>query len=404
VSQGGAGQLAAHVVRLARTLRAAGLPVGTGRVLGAVEAAAAVELSRRQDLYWALHAALVSRTEHRALFDEAFALIFREPEQLPPGLELLLPHSGMPPPPRRQPTRRIAEALSTPRTGQVVAPERRVEVDAVLAWSDREQLRTKDFEQMSAAEVREAEAAIARLRLPLGEVPTRRLSPDRRGRRLDPRATLRATLRAGPGGLELRWRSPASRPPALVALCDVSGSMARYSRMMLRFLHALTSDRERVHSFTFGTRLTNVTRCLRHRDVDAALAAVGRTTSDWEGGTRIGACLRDFNLRWARRLLGQGAVVLLVTDGLDREDTGALAEEAARLRRSCRRLVWLNPLLRYEGFEPRAAGVRALLPQVDDFRPVHSLDSLAALAAALSAPSRRPSTRAAPSATPTGPA
>ncbi len=401
------GQLVAHVVRLARALRGAGMPVGTGRVLDAVGAAAEVGVSARQDLYWALHAALVSRAEHRPLFDEAFRLVFREPAPLPAGLELLLPRSGLPPPERREPIRRVAEALAVPRTGRLAAPDRAPEVDAAAAWSDRERLRHRDFEQMTAAEVREAEAAVARLRLPVRELPTRRQAPDPRGRRLDARATLRASLRAGPGALALRWRSPATRPPAVVALCDVSGSMARYSRMLLRFLHALGTGRGRVHAFTFGTGLTPVTRHLRHRDVDAALAAVGRAVSDWEGGTRIGASLREFNLRWARRLLGQGAVVVLFTDGLDREDGRGIAEEAARLRRSCRRLVWLNPLLRFQGFEPRAAGVRALLPQVDDFRPVHDLASLEALARALSATparrSRRAANGAATSATPTAP-
>jgi uncharacterized protein with von Willebrand factor type A (vWA) domain len=259
-----------------------------------------------------------------------------------------------------------------------------VEVDAVLAWSDRELLRTKDFEQMTAEEIREAEAAVERMRLPVRDLPTRRLRPDPRGDRIDPRASLRAALRAGRSSIPLRWRSTASRPPAVVALCDVSGSMARYSRMLLRFLHALADDRDRVHCFTFGTRLTNVTRFLRHRDPDAALAAVGRAVGDWEGGTRIGACLREFNLRWARRLLGQGALVLLITDGLDRDEARGLAEETERLRRSCRRLVWLNPLLRFAGFEPRAAGIRAILPHVHELRPVHDLRSLEQLAEALS--------------------
>jgi uncharacterized protein with von Willebrand factor type A (vWA) domain len=191
-------------------------------------------------------------------------------------------------------------------------------------------------------------------------------------------------MRAGGESVLLRRRAPRRRPPAVVALCDISGSMARYGRMLLRFLHALTARGGRVHSFTFGTRLTNVTRWLRDRDPDEALAALGRAVPDWEGGTRIGACLRDFNLRWSRRVLGQGAVVLLVTDGLDREGALGLADETARLRRSCRRLVWLNPLLRFQGFEPRAEGVRAMLPHVHDFRPVHDLASLEELAAALS--------------------
>jgi uncharacterized protein with von Willebrand factor type A (vWA) domain len=353
-------------------------------VLDAIAAVAEVDLARRDEVYWALHAVLVSRPAHRALFDEAFELFWRQPEAIPEALALLRSRSSLPAPERREVTRRLAEALASPRPREGGGAQPPLRADAALAWSDREVLRTKDFEQMSAEELREAAAAIARMRLPVRDVRTRRMRPDPRGSRVDARATLRAALRAGTSTIPMRWRSAASRPPAIVALCDVSGSMARYSRMLLRFLHALTSDRDRVHSFTFGTRLEDVTRLLRHRDPDVALRAVGRAVRDWEGGTRIGACLREFNLRWARRLLGQGAVVLLITDGLDREGARGLAEETERLRRSCRRLVWLNPLLRYEGFEPRAAGIQAMLPHVDEFRPVHDLDSLSRLAEALS--------------------
>lgn len=386
MSQGG---LAAQVVQFARTLRAAGLPLGPGRVLDAVGAAAEVGLGRREDLYFALHATLVSRAEHRALFDQAFRLFWQEPQAVPPALSALLPQAPRPAPPPPPIARRLAEALASARPAPRAPRAPALEVEAHLAWSDREVLRTKDFEEMSAEEVREAERAIARLRLEVRELKTRRLRPDPRGERVDLRATLRATARAGRAGIALRWRSATSRPPAVVGLCDISGSMARYSRMLLRFLHALARDREHVHSFTFATHLTNVTRLLRHRDVDLSLAAVGKAVSDWEGGTRIGACLREFNLRWARRLLGQGASVLLITDGLDREDAHRLAEESERLRRSCRRLIWLNPLLRFAGFEPRAAGIRALLPHVDEFRPVHDLSSLEGLAAALSGPATR---------------
>ena len=376
------GQIAARVVGFVRLLRAAGMPAGTGRMLDAARAAAEVGLSRREDLFWALHAVLVSRAEDRALFEEAFRLYWREPEAVPEALAELLSRSTLPRPPPREAARRVQEALARPREAPAVE-DREAEADAVLAWSDREVLRTRDFEQMSAEELRQAEAAVAAMRLGVREVPTRRLRPDPRGERVDPRATLRAALRAGRDSIPLRWRSAAPRPPVVVALCDVSGSMSRYSRMLLRFLHALARDRPAVHAFTFGTRLTNVSRFLRHRDPDQALAAVGRAVPDWEGGTRIGASLREFNLRWSRRLLGQGAVVLLVTDGLDRDDARGLAAETARLRRSCRRLVWLNPLLRWAGFEPRAAGIRAMLPNVDEFRPVHDLESLAQLARAL---------------------
>ena len=397
-----AGQLPLHVLRFARTLRAAGMPIGPGRVLDALAAAAEVGLGRRDDFYWALHAVLVSRADQRALFDEAFRLSFRPPDALPPGLELLLPRAPRTAPPPPAVPRRLAEALGRREAGPPGRPSPpRLAVERA-EWSDREALRTKDFEQMSADELREAERAVAALRLPVPDLPTRRLRADPAGDRIDPRASLRAALRA-PAGIPLRWRSARPRPPAVVALCDVSGSMSRYARMLLRFLHALAAGRERVHAFTFGTRLTNVTRQLQRRDPDAALAAVARAVPDWEGGTRIGACLREFNLRWSRRLLGQGAVVLLVTDGLDRDDARGLAEETARLRRSCRRLVWLNPLLRFAGFEPRAAGVRAMLPQVHDFRPVHDLASLSQLVEALTpargpgSPLRRPGQRGHPS-------
>lgn len=382
------GQLAARVMHFARALRGAGLPIGPGRVLDAVEAAAEVGLARRADFYWALHAVLVSRVEQHPLFDEAFRIFWRD-DPLPGGLELLLPRAQVPPRERPPVTRRLAEALPQPRGERALVPSRRIEVDAVLDWSDREALRTKDFDQMSAAEVREAERAIERLRLPVREVPTRRFRADPRGERVDPRASLRAALRAGCDAIPLRFRTLARRPPVVVALCDVSGSMARYARMLLRFLHALARDRPHVHAFTFGTRLTAVSRQLRHRDVDQALAAVGQAVQDWEGGTRIGEAIREFNLRWARRLLSQGAIVLLFTDGLDRGDTALLAAETERLRRACRRLVWLNPLLRFDGFEPLAAGVRAMLPNVDELRPVHDLASLSQLAEALSGAGRR---------------
>ena len=173
------------------------------------------------------------------------------------------------------------------------------------------------------------------------------------------------------------------RHPPLALLCDISGSMEPYARMLLHFLHAVTNDRDRVHTFLFGTRLTNVSRYLEHRDPDQALLRVATAVSDWSGGTRIGATLAEFNRHWSRRVLGQGAVVLLITDGLDREGGNGLSRQMARLQKSCRRLIWLNPLLRFDAFEPKSAGVKAMLPYVDDFRPVHNLESLKGLAEAL---------------------
>lgn len=380
------GKLATNIVHFARTLRAAGLPVGPGQMLRAVEAVEATGLSKRDDFYWTLHSVFVNRRDQREIFDQAFHVYWRNPRLLEKMMEMLLPQVGVPADKEqgKQLSRRLQEALQP---GRGEAPEDadeppEVEVEATFTVSDREILQHRDFEQMSQAEIEEALRAIARLRLPMPSRRTRRYQPARRGPRVDFRASLRKALR--PEGLtELRKREPRIRPPPLVILCDISGSMARYTRMFLHFMHAITNDRDRVHCFTFGTRLSNVTRALRSRDVDVALQKSSAQVEDWSGGTRIGQVLHEFNNRWSRRVLGQGAVVLLITDGLDREGAEGLAEEMERLHKSSSRLIWLNPLLRYGAYEPKSQGNKAMLPHVDEFRPVHNLESLAGLIAAL---------------------
>mgnify|MGYP001809648070 FL=1 len=387
----GSARLAVNILHFARALRAAGLPTGPGTVLAAVEAAEAVGLDRRDDFYWALHAVFVSRADQRPVFDQAFHVFWRNPDLLKRMMAMMLPrvrteveHTGP------HLSRRVAEALKNRLDPEPEEPPKtEIEFDAALTVSAAEQLQRKDFEKMSVAELAQAKRMMARMALPLAEAPTRRFRPDPRGPRIDPHATLRRMLRTGGDVADLARRRVRTRPPPLVVLCDISGSMARYSRMLLHFMHAVSNARTRVHSFVFGTRLTNITRHLRHRDVDVAVDSVAGAVADWSGGTRIGTALATFNRRWARRVLGQGAVVLLITDGLDRDGGDGLAAAAERLQKSCRRLIWLNPLLRWDGFAPKSSGIRALLPHVDDFRPVHSLDSLASLADALSRPGPR---------------
>jgi len=379
---GAGARLAANVAHFTRLLRRAGLRVGPGDMLDAQRAVAAVDALRREQFYWALHAVLVRRHADHDLFDEAFRLFWRDPMGADSALALLLPQVRTPT--NKAISRRLSEAWRPPAAGQrqEERPQEPPEIDTFLAYSADEVLRTRDFDQMSADELARARELVARIELGVRPIATRRTRPSSRGSRIDAARTVRAALRRG-GEVGVLWRRRRrERPPTVVALCDVSGSMGRYSEMLLRFLHALLAARGG-HVFVFATRLSNVTRALRGRDVDVALARCGTEVTDWASGTRLGACLRRFNLRWSRRVLAQGAVVLLVTDGLDREDAVGLAAEAARLRRSCRRLIWLNPLLRWEGFEPRAAGVKALLPNVDEHRPVHDLDSLEALAKAL---------------------
>jgi uncharacterized protein with von Willebrand factor type A (vWA) domain len=388
------GRLAENIMYFARTLRAAGLPVGPGRVLDAIRATETVGIGSREDFYWALHATLVNRREQQEIFDQAFHIFWRNPRLLERAMAMLLPQmrgGAESAEDQAEMSRRLAEALAREGDGEgrgEQEQEEKVEVDAVMTYSDRELLQRMDFEKMSAAEIAKAKRLIAAMRLPIMALPTRRFRPDPLGRRIDMRASLRAALRSA-DSIPLRRRIPRRRHPPLVILCDISGSMSRYSRIILHFMHAITNDRDRVHTFLFGTRLTNVTRYLRHKDIDVALEKVGQTVDDWSGGTRIGKCLAEFNSRWSRRVLGQGAVLLFISDGLDRDGGEGLAKEMERLHKSCRRLIWLNPLLRYEGYEPRSMGARTIMPHVDEFRPVHNLESLADLTRVLSAPGRR---------------
>ena len=381
------GRLLANLMHFARALRACGLPIGPGRVLAAVEAVQAVGIADRDDLYWTLHAVFVNRFSQRELFDQAFHVFWRNPRLLERMMALVLPSLDQPAAADAERfSRRLGDALAAGHALRArTHPEPpEVEVDAALTWSGNEVLRAKDFEQMSQPEIDAAKAAISRMNLALAPVATRRYRPDPNRGRIDMRASLRSTLRCGHATIPMIRAQRRTRPPALAILCDISGSMSRYSRMLLHFAHTVTGDRDRVHSFVFGTRLSNVTRHLRERDVDEALQRVARGVADWSGGTRIGQSLHEFNQVWSRRVLSQGAVVLLITDGLDRDVGTGLRVEMDRLRRSCRRLVWLNPLLRYEGFEPRALGMRAMLPFVDELRTVHNLNSLQSLVAALS--------------------
>ncbi len=377
-------------MHFARLLRATGLRIGPDRVLDCVNAleitGAAQFPPRRDDWYWTMSAVLLSREEQRPIFDQAFDIFWRDPKLTEKMMQQLLPQAfGRGVKPEQQQSQRLTDALQRKQETQA-PPEEKIDLEARLTFSSRERLQHMDFDTMSASELAEARRMIAELRLPLPKVRTRRMEFSSQGKAIDLRATLRESLRHGGDVIPLVRAAPRELHPPLVILCDISGSMNPYARMFLHFLHAITNDRDRVSVFVFGTRLTNITRQLRHRDVDVAMAKVAEAIQDWSGGTRIGASLREFNWRWSRRVLGQNACVLLVSDGLDREAGEGLGEEMERLSKSCRYLVWLNPLLRYEKFEARPAGVRAMLPHVDRFLPVHNLKSLVELARALSGP------------------
>ena len=365
-----------------RVLRRAGIDVHGGRLLDVIEALGHVNLGARDEVYHTCRALLVHRQEQFAIFDRAFAAFWRE--------------------------HREGEARSEPRPDQsrasgveiavVLAPE---ELRAAAAtdeaegtapitksglkiWSDVDGLADKDFAAFTTDEMAEADAALSRLVWNPGERRTRRWVRGR-GSRIDLRRAIAESLRTGGDVVKLGRRARRVRPRALVLLCDVSGSMERYSRMLLHFAHAITRRHHRVEAFLFSTQLTRITRQLRLPRPDDALAAVSQSVRDWSGGTRIGGAVKEFHQQWSHRVLNGGPVVLLISDGWDRGDPGELRDQIARLQRSCHRLVWLNPLIGTADYAPLTRGLQAALPFVDDFLPVRTLTNLADLAAHLNA-------------------
>ena len=378
-----------NITGFARLLRKAGIPIAIGNIECAINAVAAIGVASRSDFRAALFATMVSSSGQREIFDQLFETCWQNPELFEKALSSLLPQT--PVPAREAGTapgaRRVSEALQRPLQEKEIEIPSTIEIDARHSAALDEVLATKDFEQMSTDELRQAREALASKSWALPTRKTRRTEPAVTGPHFDMRRTLRRSMRNGGNILHLeRLRQKQIEPP-LVILCDISGSMSVYARMCLHFFHGLTQSRRvkraATHTFLFGTRLTNITRALRLRDPDEALAMTTQLTQDWDGGTRIGAALEQFNLLWSRRVLSQGATVLLLTDGLERDDPKTLSHAAAQLHRTSRRLVWLNPLLRYDGFAPKAQGIRILMKSVDELRPIHNLQSMADLADAL---------------------
>ncbi|MFP3920263.1 MAG: vWA domain-containing protein [Dichotomicrobium sp.] len=378
------GRIADNIVMFARLLRAAGLPAGPDKTALATEAVLAVGIDDPKRFYWTLHAVFVSRRVEHDIFNQAFVMFWRDPGFLDQLMSLMLPtaRSGQAPDDKAL-SRRMAEALFASRGEEAPRHEEQVDLRATGSWSDRTRFQDKDFEQMSAAELRETRRQIAALALPFERLRSRRFAPVSAHGRLDLRRMLRDMAARGPDYLRPAFRRRRWVRPPIVVLCDISGSMDTYARVFLHFIYALTNDRDRVHAFLFGTELTPVSRLMKDRDPDAALARVSAQVRDWAGGTRIGDCLQAFNRDWARRISAQNATVLLFTDGLDRAGGEGIGRAARKLAANSRRLIWLNPLLRSDDYAPLAQGAQALAPHVDEIRRCHNLNSLSALAEAL---------------------
>jgi uncharacterized protein len=373
-----------NILYFGRLLRSAGLPVGPDKIVLATEAVMVTGLSDIKTLYWTLHAVFVNRRTERDIFNQAFVMFWKDPSFINQMMSLMLPSlKSDTAPDDKALSRRMSESLFKNEQKPAAQKEDQLEIDAIDTFSAAEVLREKDFEQMSVQELADAKRAMQRLHLPFEELRTRRYERATSGARLDLRRMLRNTGARGPDYLlPVYQRRRVARPP-IVVLVDISGSMDTYARVFMHFLYALTNDRDRVYSFLFGTRLSHVTRALKDRDPDVAIGRISKDVLDWSGGTRIGHCLSDFNQHWARRVLGQNAVVLLFTDGLDREGGDGLATAARRLKASSRRLIWLNPLLRYDQYQPIASGARALSEHITEMRGCHNLRSLEDLAVAL---------------------
>ncbi len=372
------GRLADNILMFCRTLRNAGLPIGPGRVLEAMAAVRRAGIERRDDFYWALRAVLVNDPAQFRLFDQAFHIYFRNPRLLERMMSLLLPSLDSHGDPAEAPHRRLQEALPSV-GGSGESGGTQIEIDQAGSWSRREVLRRKDFEDMSLEEQTQAKQLLRAEILATADTVTRRFRPYPFGHRYDLRRSMRLILKNNGQLIELARKRRLRRPPPLVLICDISGSMSRYSRVFLLFAHLMSSRHCAVHTFVFGTRLTNITRRLADKDIDRALAAISEDVKDWDGGTRIAECLERFNVDWSRRVLAQSAVVVLLSDGLERDSKADLDFQMQRLHRSCRQLIWMNPMLRYSEFEPRATGIRAMLPHVDWFLPAHNIESIGQL-------------------------
>ena len=383
-------KLSDNVLYFARVLRSAGIPIGSGRILEAIEAINKIGLADKSIFYWALHSVFVHKNEHREIFDQTFKIFWKNPRLLEKMMQLALPrlNTGTPETSDADINRRVQEAFNTDNISEDnyvdASTEDELEFDAVMTYSESELLQGMDFEQMSSDEINKAKKVIAQMNFSIPQVKSRRFKSSSLRRKIDLRQSLKGANKFCGEYIPLRYKSRKDKNPPIIAICDVSGSMSRYSRMLLHFMHVLTTLRNDVHTFLFGTRLTNVTRFLRFKDVDEALAATSSAVEDWSGGTRIGDCLKEFNFNWSRRVLGPGAIVLFITDGLDRGGGIGLSKQIKLIQKSSKRLIWLNPLLRYEEFAPKPTGVKAILPHVDEFRPIHSLESMDQLVNALS--------------------
>ncbi len=387
------GRLVDNIIYFCRALRRAGVPVAPSQIKDLIRAVEVVGFSHKQDFHQTLRACLITRREHMEVFEQVFNLFWRDPEFLNKMMQTLLPFAQnmeeAPPEPKAG-ANRAAEAMSDNLPPPMVHENKDQDeliLDAQFSFSQNERLKSMDFEQMSNAEIADAEQAISQLDFHLPTLLSRRSRKSIRGQKIDIRASIHNARLNGGEVLKLLRKRRIEKPRNLVILIDISGSMSAYSRMMMHFANAISTNRQRkkgndwakIYTFTFGTQLTNISRQVADKDPDIALKSIGKTVQDWDGGTKIGENLETFNLNWSRRVLSSDAVVLLMTDGLERGDMQTLDSQIKRLKLSCDQLIWLNPLLRFDEFQPLASGIKTILPHVDKLISCHNIQSLTKL-------------------------
>ena len=370
-----------NLLLFGRLLRGLGMDVNTGRMIDLVHALQFINIGQRTDFYHTARTLLVHNREDIALFDQAFELFWikHQDEWITVNLSGIFA--------RRRPNHKGTPVLlpaknkgDNPPEPDRPNPDSPVHIQVMRTYSSQELLRKKDFSEMDGEELETVKRFMRTLTFRLGERRTLRLHAGR-GQQLDFRRTLRKSFNTGGEVLEWTRREPKVKPRPLVIIADISGSMERYTRLLLHFIYGLgQAHRQPVEAFVFSTRLTRITRQMKHKDIERALGEVSETVQDWAGGTRMGEALKTFNFTWGRRVLGHGAIVLFISDGWDRGDVHLLSTEMSRLHRSCHRLIWLNPLLGSPNYQPLARGAKAALPHTDDFLPVHNLASLEDLA------------------------
>ena len=376
-------KLVDNILFFSRILRSTGIPIATNQVINSINAISSIGISNRHNFYYTLKTCLINDQHHFYIFDQAFKILFKQTEVLQKNNNELLENFGEQKNENEKfsnnTSNRIIDALFPKleklKKNQLLSQDE-IPVNNKISYSSNEKLSHQDFETMSTAEIVNAKVAISKFSIESKKIKSRRLIPNNLGKYIDPKRTFIKNIKNGSSSIVLNYKSNKLETSPLIILCDISGSMSSYSRMFLHFMHVIMDKRRNVSTFLFGTRLTNISKYLKNHDIDLALESVSKKVVDWSGGTRIGECIRDYNKNWSKRVQNGNSTVLIITDGLDRGSSHNLEKEMQRLNKTCYKIIWLNPLLRYEKFEPKVNSIKTILRHVDKHVPIHNINSI----------------------------